>query len=158
MKIVLIYFSHMGHTKQVIDKAVEELKNHGHQVTRVALETVEPLNLSSETADIKSVPPISEYQGIILGTPVHGGRMSAPMRGFLDSVPSLSGKSAAVIITHFFREGWGAVQTIRELRKFITEKGGNYLGAVNVKWLSLSRKRSIQSAVRDLIKFYDETE
>jgi len=147
MKILIIFFSHTGHTRLVVDKVVDGLQNQGHLVTTFELQTVQPLDLSPEEVEIKDLPDVSPYGHIILGTPVHGGRMSAPLRRFLREDISLDGTSASVLLTHFFRKGWGAAQTIQVIRRIIEDKGATYMGAVNVKWFSLFRKIAVSEVI-----------
>ena len=157
MDICVIYYSHTGHTKQVVERVIDELCEHNHQVKGIALEQVGPFRPGSETAELKENPNISAYDCIILCTPVHGGRMSAPMRRFLNAVTSRYGILAAVLVTHFFRDGWGAVQTIQEMKTVLKGKGAAYLGGVNVKWFSLSRQKQIRAAAASLVSSIDKS-
>lgn len=150
MKIGVILFSHRGHTKKVGEKVAARLQIDGHAVHLNLLETITPLNLREEEAAIKSVPEINEYDALVLGTPVHGGRMSAPMRYFLNQTPSMRGISVVLFVTHFFRIGWGATQTLQELQKVCENKGAQYLGAANIKWLSFYRKLNIKRSVEKI--------
>ena len=156
MHICVIYYSHTGHTKQVVDKVIDELRQHNHQVKGISLEPVEPFRPSAESAELKIIPDISPYECIIISTPVHGGRMSAPMRWFLNEVPSLSGTLAAGVVTHFFREGWGAVQTLQEIETALKGKSTAYLGGVNVRWFSLSRQKQIRTAAVSLASWIEK--
>ena len=144
MKIGLIYYSQTGHTGLVAGQLVSALENAGHQVKTVPL--------SATQASIKEMPSIEPFDALILGTPVHGGRMSAPVRTFLESIASFAGKKVSFFLTHFLPRQWGAVQTIDALEKLCTEKGAVLQGSADVTWFSLCRKKQIREAVNRLSK------
>jgi len=151
MKIGIIYFSHMGHTQKVAENASEALRQAGFDVDCTQLIPKEPLDLRAERVPVEEIPQVVPYDLLVLGTPVHGGRMSAPMRYFLDEMPSIKGKKILALATHFFRKGWGAVQTIQQMQKICEIAGADFLGFVNVKWLSLFRSKQINIAVEAIL-------
>ena len=154
MKIGLILFSHTGHTKRVGERAATRLRNDGHEVNFILLETLEPINFRADEMALKSVPEISDFDALVLGTPVHGGRMSAPMRYFLNQTPSMNGISIVLFATNFFRSSWGATQTLQTLRKMCEEKGAHYLGAVDIQWFSFYRNLNIKRAVDKMSAYF----
>jgi len=152
MKIGLIYFSHTGHTAIVAEQLTNILEKAGHQVISTRLETCKPLQMSATHAAIKEAPTVESFDAVIVGTPVHGSRISAPVLTWLERIPSLSEKKVSFFLTHFFPCKWGAVQTIEALDKICSEKGAVVLGSADVTWLSLSRKKQIHTAVSQLHK------
>ncbi len=78
MKIGVIYYSYSGHTKLVVDQLVMLLKASGADVSKIVLEPENPLQLSAITVPLKEQPDVSGFEVLVLGTPVHGSRMSAP--------------------------------------------------------------------------------
>jgi multimeric flavodoxin WrbA len=155
MRIGIIVYSRSGHTLSVARKLEERLAVDGHDVTLEQLETVEPLDLSATTAALKNHPPSDRHDALVLGSPVNGGRMSAPMRSFLDQVPSLDGKRVAMLLTHFFPRAWGANQTIEEMTEVCESKGANVVGSGGVRWTSLRRRRRVAETVEDLSDLVD---
>ena len=147
MNIGIIVFSHTGHTLKVTRKLEERLIRDGHDVTLEQLKPVKPLNLSATTAPLKRIPAIDAYDALVLGTPVNGGRMSAPMRSFLDDTSSLQSKRVALLLTHFFPRQWGANQTFEQMTEICKSKGATVCGKGDVRWTSLRRRRQIAQAV-----------
>ncbi|QRN84557.1 flavodoxin family protein (plasmid) [Chloroflexota bacterium] len=150
MKIGVIYYSYSGHTALVVDQLVTDLNESGAEVSKIVLEPESPLQLSAITVPLKVQPDVSGFDVLILGTPVHGGRMSAPMLAFLEKIPTLEGKQVAYLLTHFFPRKWGAAQTIEVMKGLCWERGGKILGSADVTWLSLRRKKRILGAVEDI--------
>lgn len=150
MNIGIIVYSRTGHTLTVARQLQERLTADGHRVTLEELETIEPLDLSATTADLKTIPPLDGYEALVLGSPVNGSRMSAPMKSYLDQIPSLRGKRVALLLTHFFPRGWGANQTFEQMTEACESKGATICGRGNVRWTSLRRGRQIAQAVESV--------
>lgn len=152
MNAGMVLFSHMGHTRQLGEALQQELEEAGHTVDLIVLETQEPFNLGADRTAIKPVPVVHDYDVLLLGSPVHGGRISAPMRAFLDEIEDFSGKPCVIFITHFLRRTWGAEQTMAEFVDKCREKGARILETCAVRWFSLQRKKHIQSAVHESVE------
>jgi len=150
MKIGMIVYSFTGKTKLVAERVAEILLTDGYEVDLNYLEPKEPLNLKAKEVEINEIPDPMRFDALVLGTPVQGGRMSAPMRFFLEQRTLLDGLDIVFIATHFFRREWGAVQTLQDLRKMCESKGGNVLGSIDIKWWSVFRQREIVSAIEHL--------
>jgi flavodoxin len=147
MRIGVIVYSHTGHTLAVAERLKERLAAGDHSVTLEQLETVGPISLSAESAELKTKPPVGGYDALVLGSPVRGGRMSAPMRSYLEQVPSLHGKRVACLVTGFFPAGWGRNQTVAEMEEACQSKGARICGSGSVGWFSLRRNRQISRVV-----------
>lgn len=152
MNIGIIVFSHTGHTLRVARKLEERLIRDGRDVRLEELEPVEPLNLSATTAPLKSIPAIDQYDALVLGTPVNGARMSAPMKSYLDKITSLRSKRVALLLTHFLPRQWGAHQTIAQMTEACESKGATVIGSGDVRWMSLRRGRQIAQAVESVAR------
>jgi menaquinone-dependent protoporphyrinogen IX oxidase len=150
VNIGIIVYSRTGHTLSVARKLEESLTKNGHHVTLKELETVGGVDLSATTAALKNKPPIGPYDALVLGSPVNGGRMSAPMHSYLDQVGSLEGKRIAFLLTHFFPRAWGTNQTIEQMTEVCESKGAAICGSGDVRWPSLRRRRQISRAVDNL--------
>jgi multimeric flavodoxin WrbA len=103
------------------------------------------------TVSLKELPDLSGYDQLVLGTPVYGGRMAAPVRAFLQEVVGLAGMPVMLLLTHFLPRQWGAVQTIAAMETLCTEKGAKVLGATDVTWFSLGRGKAIKGAVAQVV-------
>ena len=155
MNAGMVLFSHMGHTRQLGEALQQELEEAGHTVDLIVLETQEPFNLGADLTAIKPVPVVHDYDVLLLGSPVHGGRISAPMRAFIAEVDSLTGMPCVLFVTHFFRQSWGADQSLAEFTEKCREKGMRILKTCAVRWFSLQRKKNIQNAVQETVEALD---
>lgn len=78
-KILVIYYSLSGNTKQMADSIGEGAKKEGVEV---------------EVKDISrvSVDELTQYDGIIIGSPTYYGSMAAPIKKLLDDSVKFHGK------------------------------------------------------------------
>jgi len=142
MNIGCVYYSQTGHTKDVVEKIVSQLTNADHLVS------VHRIQADSLSKSLEGHWDVSQYEALVIGTPVHGGVMAAPIRSFLKELRGLEGIQFALVVTHFFRRGWGAVQTLQEMQSICEAKGGIFLAQMDIKWLSIFRKKEITEAIR----------
>ncbi len=152
MKVGLVYYSRTGHTKQVIDDIAEKLNDDDHKIDIISLELASPWDASADRLPLKKLPDIQGFDCIIVGTPVHGARMAGAVRTFLEESEGLIGKEVVFLLTHLFWQGWGADQTIQQMRELCTAKGADVLGYGNVRWLGFKRNKRIQQAERKVIE------
>jgi multimeric flavodoxin WrbA len=150
LRVGIVVYSHTGHTLTVAERLRERLSEIGHRVTLERLETVRPMSLSADRAELRTKPFVGRYDALVLGSPVRGGRMSAPMRSYLEQVPSLEGKKVACLVTGVLPAGWGRNQTLAEMEEACESKGGMVCGSGSVGWFSLGRKRQISRVVDHL--------
>jgi flavodoxin len=153
-RVGIIVYSHTGHTLTVAERLRERLSEMGHRVTLERLETVGPVSPSADTAELRKKPFVGGYDALVLGSPVRGGRMSAPMRSYLEQVPSLEGKKVACLVTGFFPAGWGRNQTLAEMEAACESKGAVVCGSGSVGWFSLRRKGQISRIVDHLSELF----
>ncbi len=146
MKVGLVYYSRTGHTKQIIDGIAEELQKENYDIDIIPLELASPWDASADRLPLKALPDVHLFDRLILGTPVHGGRMSAAIRTFLEESEALSDKKVVFLLTHLFWQGWGADQTIQQMRDLSIAKGATVLGSANVRWLGFRRGQRILEA------------
>jgi flavodoxin len=152
MNVGMFYYSHTGHTAFLAEKLAVALEIAGHSVSSVLLETSEPLQLHARHASLRITPSIEPYDVLIIGTPVHGGRISAPVLTFLEGIPTLAGKKVSFFLTHFFPRQWGAIQTISALEDICKEKAAEIRGSADVAWFSISRRKQIKTAINQLVE------
>jgi multimeric flavodoxin WrbA len=103
--IAIVYYSYIGHTKKVLEQLSKKLINDGNKTVSLPLETLSRLDFSATKVPIKDIPDVYRYDLVILGSPVHGGRISAPTMTFLQESEDLPGKTIILFLTHFFRRG-----------------------------------------------------
>jgi len=156
MKIGIIVYSYTGKTMLVAENTAEYLRFDGHEVDLFCLEPKEPLNLRADEVEIEEMPETMRFDALLLCTPVHGGRMSAPMQYYLNQTPSLEGLEIVFLLTHFFRREWGSVQVLQDLKKQCEMIGGDVIGSVDIKWLSVIRKRAIRNTIKHLRSLFNK--
>jgi multimeric flavodoxin WrbA len=150
MKIGIIVYSLSGHTLTVAESLKEKLAADGHAVTLERVETTGPAKVQYENAELKSSPAVDAYEALVFACPVRGGTIPAPMKTYLEQLPSLQGKQVACFVTHFFQREWGANQVLAALRELCESKGATVLGVNEVRWFSLRRKERIAGMVGEL--------
>lgn len=153
MKIGIVYYSHTGHTRQVGEAIQKGILQRGrNQVSLVGLEPLQPFSLAAESALITNSPEIESFDLLILGTPVHGGRLSGPLYAFLDNVTDFDGKPIIAYATHFFRRAWGTEQTLSSLAKLCNEKGARVVAKVDVRCPFRCPRKRVLAAVEKVLQ------
>ncbi|MGI6741857.1 MAG: flavodoxin family protein [Brevefilum sp.] len=155
MKVKLIYYSHFGYTKLVSEQISERLKFRGFDVYESRLEIVDPLNYRDNLAVTIEVPSIEGFDLIILGTPVHDGRMSGAMRYYIEQITSFHKKKLIIVVTYLYRRGWGAVQTIEDIRKHCETKGAVFLASTDIQWTPVFKKWKIGQSLEKIERSLD---
>jgi flavodoxin len=148
----LIYYSQTGHTAKVMRQLAERFQGTGEVAELISLEPAGAFSARDMTVGLKEMPDLSSYDQLVLGTPVHGGRMAAPVRTFLQETAGLEGMPVILLLTHFLPRQWGAVQTIAAMEALCNEKGAKVQGSADVTWFSLGRKKAIKEAVRQVVE------
>ncbi len=135
MKIVVFVSSRTGHTLKVSKALEKALIADGHSVRFEKIEPSGPTSLAAETVPLKTHPLIAEDdEGVIIATPVIGGRISAPMRSWLVGYAGgLKPYRVAFLLTHFLFRAMGTQQALRELTEICGErKGATILGHADI--------------------------
>jgi len=150
MNIGVIVYSQTGHTLSVAIKLEEKLSAAGHVVNLERVEASGPAAPGTTDVQFKTKPEIEPYDALVFGSPVRGGIMPPAMTSYLEQVTSLQGKKIVCFVTHFFQPGWGANQTINQIKKICESKGAIVCGSGEVGWPRLGLKRRIADVVDDL--------
>lgn len=79
MKVVVIYYSRGGTTKQMAKTIAQEIKNQSIDVTVCSVEEM-------------AAGQLAEYDGIIIGSPTYYGTPAAQIKQLIDESVSLHGK------------------------------------------------------------------
>jgi multimeric flavodoxin WrbA len=159
MNIVIFVSSHTGHTLQVSEAVQKALAADGHSVRLEKIEPVETAPLVAETVPLKTHPHIAdEDEGVILASPVNGGRISAPMRSWLvGNSGSLHPYRVAFLLTHIFGDSLGTKHALQEFSEICGhQKNASIIGHADVRWLSLFRKNKIKNAVDEIVTLFKE--
>ena len=154
MNIGIIVYSKTGHTLSVATKLKERLATEGHTVNLERVEASRPVNAGVKYVQLKTKPEIKAYDGLVFCSPVRGGVMPPAMTRYLEQVTSLQGKKVACLVTHFFPVGWGANQTLSQMKEICESKGATICGSGNVGWPRLGLKRRIADVVDNLSRLF----
>ena len=106
-KILCVYYSRSGKTKAVMEEIAQELEAElveiHDRVDRNGMRGWLRCGLDAMRRTTQPLEPfhteraLSDYQLVILGTPVWAGRCSSVMRGFLKNVPAATSHIFAAV-------------------------------------------------------------
>lgn len=146
-KNAIVVYSKTGHTLEVAKRI--QVKNNA-EILAIEATSDDP---NQKIVELIETPDIIGFDHIILGSPVHGFRVSKIMEAYLKQLPELMGKTFDLYVTQFFPFAFlGANQAFKQMKKLIEQKDG----AVRLmKRVSFgSRKREMQ--ILDLIRSFDD--
>jgi flavodoxin len=149
MKIGIIFYSLSRHTLSLSQQIKQALEQDGHTVQTTQLEPAS-YQVRAQKAELKSIPPVTGYDLLILACPVHGGRMAPPMQALIEKTPSLKNMKVACLITQVFPRKWGGEQTLAAMREVCESKGARIVTSGGVSWYSFARRRQILAILDDL--------
>lgn len=135
VKIGIIVYSQTDNTFFVAKKLQEGLKDSEHEVK---LERVTPrgdVNPGSKDIEFENQPDVDEFDALIFGSPVQAFSLAAPMKSYLNQIPTLAGKNIACFVTKglpFHRTGGN--QAIGQMRKICQLKGGDVISTGIIVW------------------------
>ena len=86
MKILIAYFSQTSNTEQIA-RAVHQELSGDHQVDLEKIEEIDAAGLAG-------------YELVFVGTPIHAGGLSGPVKTLLENLPSLPTLAFAGLVTH----------------------------------------------------------
>jgi flavodoxin len=86
MKILIAHFSQTGNTEQIA-RAVHQELSGDHQVDLAKIEEVDAGGLAG-------------YELVFVGTPIHAGGLSGPVKEWLEGLPSSPAFALAGLVTH----------------------------------------------------------
>ncbi|MCB2209938.1 flavodoxin domain-containing protein [bacterium] len=152
MEIGLVVYSNTGHTAKLAALLAAELQALGQGVRVIPLVPAGEYSMKELRTPLASSHDVSPFDVIVAATPVHGGRMAAPVRTFLEQTPTLAGKPVAFLLTHFLPYKMGAAQTIEAMTDLSEEAGATVLDSADVTWFSLGRHKKMKNAAVELAK------
>lgn len=151
MKIGIVLHSYTGNTYSVAQKLGEKLASDGHDVEMHRLKLPEGWKPNSKEISFEYLPDLSEYDGLIFGSPVAGFSLSPVMKTYFSKLGLLKGKKTGLIVTHHFPFPWmGGKGSLKEMEKTCGEKGADIVGSCIIDWSSRKREQQIRECV---IKF-----
>ena len=134
MKTCILYFSQTGNTKMFAE-AISEALN------------------IQKICDINSVEPsdVTEYNVLILGTPVHGFNPSKESVSFVESLTQAEGKQAILFCTYRLWKG----RVFSKLKKEMKKKGYNTILCVSAKAKEFT-KEDFTKQVNEIVEKLNE--
>lgn len=139
MKSCVVYYSKTGNTASVAEKFKD------FDLLPVQAETDDPNNLNP-VLTVK--PDLSNYDHIVIATPVHGFQISQVMKAYLTQIPSLAGKTIDLFVTHFFPFAWmGGNVSLKQMRRLVEQKSGSVRYVTSINWKNKRRESDIEKMV-----------
>lgn len=116
MKLLIAYFSQTGNTEQIA-RAVHDEVSRDHQTDLKKIDEIDAAGLAG-------------YQLAFVGTPIHAGGLSGPVKEFLEKVSPSPAFALAGLVTHasdvYSKENYQ--KGLESLASIAEEKGIRYLG------------------------------
>jgi menaquinone-dependent protoporphyrinogen IX oxidase len=153
MRIGIIIHSHTGNTLSVGERLKEALiaKGYSVQLERVAAVNEDPQ--AKEKVRLKSIPDVSNYDAVIIGAPVRAFSLSPVMQAYLAQLPQIQGKKVSCFVTEHFPKPWmGGNHAIKQIVRFIAQKGVVVSGTGVVNWSCKARKEQIIDVLSKLFR------
>lgn len=135
VKIGIVVYSQTENTYLTALKLKEKLLEIGHEVELDRIETVGDTTPRAKKMDLENIPDVSEYQGLIFGSPVHAFNLAPAMRYYLEQIPSLENKKIACFVTKSLPFNWtGGNTAISKMKNICESKGGRVVGTDIIVW------------------------
>ena len=154
MKIGIIAFSNTGHTAKLAEEIGKRIEGKGHSVEKHFLEIAGTASPVAASVELKSTPSIKEYDAVLFGFPVWGGRPPIVMNTYLDRIGSLNGKKIACFATHFFFPAWGGTQSLKTFKEICELKGADVICTGSVQWSSFRRHKLLREVASKISTYF----
>ncbi len=131
MKILIVFFSMTGRTRQVAQAIAAELRTAEVQVEEIKYNGGSTSKLGREQAAVvkgdmshftfkQDILDLAPYDRVFFGTPTYGGSPAPTFRGFLENCKNVTGKEWVLFATCRFVGG----KNLNTMRGVIEQKGG----------------------------------
>lgn len=148
MKTGIIIYSRTGHTQLVAEKIKDALITQGGTVVIEHVTAANDGANSREAIQLQDIPDISDYDVILIGSPVHGFSIAPVMKSYLQQLPSIDGKKVGCFVTQHFPKPWmGGKRTVAQMCQLCHDKGAEVSGTSIVNWTSKARETLINDTV-----------
>jgi flavodoxin len=156
MKIGIIVHSQTGHTLSVADALKAKLASAGHSVNIERISPVEPKQTDPKKVQLEKLPDPTQYDALVFAAPVQAFSVSPVMKAYLEKLPSLTGKKAAIFVTKGLPFKWtGGNKAISQIKSAVESKGGNVVGTDMMPWGGeAGREKKIADMVDRLSKLF----
>lgn len=148
MSIGILIYSLTGNTLEVAEKIQKKLEEKGSSAV------IERIEISKESPNtpapivLKNIPDVSKYDKLIIGSPINGFSLSAPMKTYLDQHGNIKGKQINCYVTQHFKQPYlGGNRGIRQITDLCKANGGRVRHSAIVHWSSPKRAEMIDETV-----------
>ncbi len=151
MKVGIIVYSKTGNTHRVGQKIKEKLDQRDYPVELHRIEVEGEVKPGQDKVKFINSPGLDGYDFIILGAPVHAFSLAPPMMAYLQEIPKLEGKKAALFVTKQLPGAWtGGKRAAGQMEKICADKGAEIKGKEIVFWNEKKREESINKCVEKI--------
>lgn len=143
MKEKVICYSKTGNTLSVARRLSERLGISCEEVKAYVDEKKQTL------VSMIEIPSLDGVSRVYFGSPVHGFQMPVATKGYLGTFDSFEGIEFVLFVTHFFPFSWlGGNQTLNQIKKLITQKGGIVLEQTSINWKSRKKEETVYNLIK----------
>lgn len=135
----IVFYSITGNTRSIAERL--------SPLTQAKLLEVKAINDDPKIQNpiLKEIPKIDDFEHLVVASPVHGFMLSKVMKAYIKQT-DFSNKKVDLFVTHFFPYAWmGGSQTLKQMRKLITQQGGQVMKMMSINWKNKNRDRDIEN-------------
>lgn len=148
MKIGIILYSYSGNTLLVGERLKGVLINKGHEVSLVRINAINEDLKSGRPIQLTEIPDTSQYDEIILGSPVRAFSLSPIMKAYLGKLHDLQGIRISSFVTEHFPKAWmGGNRAIKQIKRMVRDKNGKITDCGVINWSNTMREEQINEMV-----------
>lgn len=153
MSIGILIYSLTGNTLQVAQKIKTRLEEESKSAVIERIEISKDNPNSPAPIVLKTIPDVSKYDKLIIGSPINGFSLSLPMKAYLNNHGNIKGKEINCFVTQHFRQPYlGGNRGIRQMTDLCVKQGGRVRHTGIVHWSSPNRAEMIDETVELLSK------
>ncbi len=154
MKIGIIVYSQTGNTYEAAENIKEALSSKGHSVDIERVEVDDEKERDINKIKIDNFPDLTQYEGVIFGSPVHAFSLSQPMSAYMSQITSLKDKKLACFVTKSLPFNiTGGNQAVSKMKKIAESKGGSIYESAIIVWTK-DRENQISKATEKLSRTF----
>lgn len=144
MNIGIIVHSFTGNTLFVAEKLKEKLEKAGNTVSLEKIRIAGGEQKDLQQFEIEYAPNAHPYDAVVFAAPVRAFQASPVIVTYLNSLPALSGKKCALLVTQHFPYAWmGGNNALKKMKSLCEQKGAVVCAAGIVNWSNKKREQMI---------------
>lgn len=144
-KIGIIFYSITGNTRSVAQKLFSSFVIKNLDVQLLEIKTASNDTNQSHVEFVEK-PFVSDFDTLIIGSPVHGFMPSVAIKQYLQEIDDLSNKKVILFVTHYFPFAWmGGNSSLKSMERLVLKKNGLVVQKFSINWTSRKRTASIET-------------